>query len=161
MWQIPGALLVSACCSYGSNYCFLSVVRSRLFQIQTRQPESLAAALSLVPSKRNERAPPRDAGSGGPRTLCRMSCERVCRLNTSDLHGVSHGRAGGHGKTISAPFEFWNAFRARTAPEPGPPQLCELSSAFAWRHCAVNTSGLQCAHKLLWLSHRAGASERA
>jgi hypothetical protein len=116
--------------------------------------------VSLVPSKRIQRAATGDAWSCGPRTLCRVSCEGVCKLRTSDLHDLSHRRAVRSGEAVSKALEFWNALRSRAAPEHRPSRLCQLSPAVArWRR-ALDPGRIQCAHKLLWLSLTARAIKR-
>ena len=75
MLQVSGAVLNRAHDFGLPDPGFIARLGGRFFEVQTRQPEPFPIALSFVPSKRNERATPGDAGSRGPRTLRRVSRE--------------------------------------------------------------------------------------
>ena len=136
--QRSGALFICTCDSRFAGRC----VFTGLFEIQARQPEPLAAAVSLVPSTRNGRTASGIAGSRGPRALRRLSREGVCKRRPSDLHDLSHGRAGGNSEAVSAAGEFRDTFRSWASPEPGKSRLCELSSSHAWWGRSFDTGWL-------------------
>lgn len=95
--QVSGALLNGARACVLPDRSFFAIVERRFFEVQAQQPEPLAVAVPLVPSKGNERAASGDAWRRRPRSLRRLSCEGVCQLRPPDLHGLSYGRTGGNG----------------------------------------------------------------
>lgn len=115
--QVFGALLNDARVRSLADRSFFANAGRRFFEVQARQPEPLAAAVPVVPSKGNERAASGDARRREPRPLRRLSRERVRRLGPPDLHDLSYERTGGNGEAFPAAFEFWNAFRSCAPPK--------------------------------------------
>lgn len=127
MLQVSGALVDGARDSRLPRERLFARLGSRLFEIQTRQSEPLAIALSPVPPKRNERPTSGDARRRQSRTVRRLSCEGVCKLRQPDLHDLSYERADGRRKAVPAAFEFRYAVRSCASPEHRSFELRELS----------------------------------
>ena len=104
-------------------------------------------------SPRNKLGATNSAGKQRSPALRRMSHAAVRQLIGPDVHDLSHGRAVGQAKGVSAIKQLQHEIRSRASRANGQSGLCQLSSTFAWRRGTFDPGGLQRSYNLLSLSH--------